>query len=81
MPEKVHRSGGHSEDWLAACRGGKAPWANFDYAGPLTEFNMLGNVATQFEGVLEYDPLACKILNNPDADKALGSQCREGWTL
>ncbi|MHB1038439.1 MAG: Gfo/Idh/MocA family protein [Pirellulales bacterium] len=80
-PEKVDRSRGHSQDWLSACRGGKAPWANFDYAGPLTEFNMLGNVATQFEGVLEYDPLAGKILNNAEADKALDSEYRQGWTL
>ena len=42
---------------------------------------MLGNVATQFQGVLEYDPLAGRILNNPEADKALGSECRQGWTL
>jgi hypothetical protein len=80
-PEKVDRSRGHSEDWLSACRGGKAPWASFDYAGPLTEFNMLGNLATQFEGVLEYDPLAGRILNNPAADKALSSEYRQGWIL
>ena len=42
---------------------------------------MLGNVATQFEGVLEYDPLAGKILNNPEGGKALGSDYRQGWTL
>jgi hypothetical protein len=81
QPEKVDRSRGHTEDWLLACRGGQAPWASFDYSGPLTEFNMLGNVATQFQGVLEYDPLAGRILNNPEADKALGSECRQGWTL
>ena len=42
---------------------------------------MLGNVATQSEGVLEYAPLAGRILNNPEADKALGSDYRQGWTL
>lgn len=81
QPETVDRSHGHAEDWMLACRGGTAPWANFDYAGPLTEFNMLGNVATQFQGILEYDPLAGKIVNNPEADEALGSNYREGWTL
>ena len=44
-------------------------------------FVQSGNVATQFEGVLEYDPLAGRILNNPEADKALGSEYRQGWTL
>jgi hypothetical protein len=47
-PERVERSHGHERDWLLACRGGKPAWANFDYSGPLTEFNMLGNVATPF---------------------------------
>ena len=80
-PETLDRSRGHSQDWLLACRGGKPAWANFDYAGPLTELNMLGNVATQFEGVLEFDPLACKILNNPEADRALHLDYRKGWAL
>ncbi|MBM4037788.1 MAG: Gfo/Idh/MocA family oxidoreductase [Planctomycetes bacterium] len=82
MPEKVDRSAGHERDWLLACRGGKPPWANFDYSGPLTEFNMLGNVATQFEGVLEYDPLEGKIVNNEEANKCLTmGEYREGWKL
>jgi hypothetical protein len=42
---------------------------------------MLGNVATQCAGVLDYDPLAGKILNNEEADKALRSEYREGWSL
>jgi hypothetical protein len=42
---------------------------------------MLGNVATQFEGKLVYDPLACKIVNNEAADKMLHDEYREGWVL
>jgi len=80
-PERVDRSAGHERDWLAACRGGKPAWANYDYSGPLTEFNMLGNVATQFDGVLEYNPLDGTIVNNPEANKALTSEYRQGWSL
>ncbi|HEY3321190.1 MAG TPA: Gfo/Idh/MocA family oxidoreductase [Planctomycetota bacterium] len=80
-PEKLESSQGHERDWLLACKGGQPAWANFDFAGPLTEFNMLGNVSTQFEGTLEYDPLECKILNNDEADKALRYEYREGWSL
>jgi hypothetical protein len=80
-PEKVEPSRGHEQDWLAACRGGKPAWASYGYAGPLTEFNMLGNVATQFEGPLWYDPLAGRIVNHPEADKALGSEYQKGWSL
>jgi predicted dehydrogenase len=80
-PEKVDASRGHERDWLLACRGGKPAWANYDYAGPLNEFLQLGNVATQFEGRLQYDPVAGKIVNHQEADKALASEYRKGWSL
>jgi len=80
-PEKVASSRGPEQDWFAACRGGKAPWANFDYASALNEFLMLGNVATQFAGPLDYDPPAMRIVNNEQADRVLSSEYREGWSL
>jgi hypothetical protein len=80
-PETVENSRGPEQDWFAACRSGKRPWANFDYASALNEFLMLGNVATQFEGKLEFDPLSMKILNNPEADALLRYEYRQGWTL
>ena len=42
---------------------------------------MLGNVATQFEGELEYDPVAAKIVNRPEANAALGYEYRQGWSI
>jgi len=42
---------------------------------------MLGNVATQFESTLEFEPVAMKIVNNPMADALLRSEYRSGWTL
>ena len=42
---------------------------------------MLGNVATQFEGPLEYDPAAMKITNNSEADAELRCEYRKGWSL
>jgi len=62
-------------------RGGKPAWANFDYASALNEFLMLGNVATQFEGPLRFEPIAMKIVNNPAADALLRCEYREGWSL
>lgn len=81
IPESLPRSPGHEREWLAACKGGPAAMSNFDYAGPLTEFLMLGNVATQFAGPIEFDPLTCRITNDPDADAALDYRYREGWSL
>ena len=80
-PAKVDPSRGQEMDWLLACRGGKPAWANFDYADALNEFLMLGNVATQFEGKLEFDPAAMKIVNNAEADAALRCEYRQGWSL
>jgi hypothetical protein len=80
-PQSLPQSPGHEREWLMACRGGERAWSNFDYAGPLAEFLHLGNVATQFDGAIEFDPMACKIVNNPDADGALQRAYREGWSL
>lgn len=80
-PETLEPSRGPEQDWFQACRGGKAPWSNFDYASALNEFLMLGNIATQFEAPLEFDPLALKILNNAEADGLLRCEYRPGWSL
>lgn len=80
-PKTVDSSRGHEVDWFQACRGGKPAWANFDYADALNEFNMLGNVATQFEETLEFDPAAMKVVNNAAADAALRCEYRKGWSL
>jgi hypothetical protein len=80
-PEQVEASKGHEMDWLQACRGGPPAWANFDYADALNEFLMLGNVATQFESGLEYDPMAMKVRNDREADALLSCEYRKGWSL
>jgi predicted dehydrogenase len=80
-PQQVESSRGQEQDWLLACRGGEPAWANFDYASALNEFLMLGNVATQSEGGLEFDPVAMRIGNSPDADALLSCEYRGGWEL
>ncbi len=75
------RSRGHEREWLDACQGGPAAMSNFDYSGPLTEFVLLGNVATLFGKSIEYDPAAMKIVNLPEANAALKREYREGWSL
>jgi len=80
-PARLPASRGHERDWLLAAAGGPKPWSNFDYASALIEFLMLGNVATQIEGPIEYDPLAMKITNSAEADALLTPEYREGWSL
>jgi len=80
-PQVLPRQGGPEQEWIKACKGGTPGLSNFDYSGPQTELLMLGNVATQFEGPLEYDPRAMKITNHAEADAALSCEYREGWRL
>lgn len=81
-PEQLESTRGPEQDWFAACRGGKTPWSSMDgYGSVLNEFLMLGNVATQVEGPIDYDPRAGRILNNDQADAMLGSEYRAGWSI
>ena len=80
-PRSLPRSRGHEREWLDACRGGPAAMSNFDYAGPLAEFVLLGNVATQFDHKIDFDPMTMKIVNSSEANNALRREYRNGWSL
>lgn len=76
------RSIGHHAEWIAACKGGPPAGSNFDYAGPLTESVLLGNVAIRMIGQrLEFDPAKLEITNVPEANAWLKREYRAGWTL
>ncbi len=77
----IPRSPGHAREWLIACKGGKPAMSNFDYAGFLTETILLGNVAMQARGYINYDGEAMKVTNNKKADQFLRREYRKGWTL
>jgi GFO/IDH/MocA oxidoreductase family protein len=80
-PASLPTSRGHYQDWIHACRGGPAPWSNFVHATTFCEFLMLGPVATQLDRELEYDPVAGKVVNSPEADRLLGTEYRAGFKL
>ena len=80
-PQVLASSRGHYQDWIHACRGGPAPWSNFGHTATFSEFLMLGPVATQLDKELEYDPIAGKVVNSPEADRLLGYEYRAGWKL
>jgi hypothetical protein len=80
-PRKLPHSGGHEREWHQACKGGSAPLSNFDHSGPVCELLLLGNVASLVRQPLEFDPMACKVVNHAEADQALRPEHRKGWTL
>jgi predicted dehydrogenase len=81
LPESLPRPRGHENEWLEACKGGPAAMSRFEYSAPLTEFVLLGNVATLYGKAVEYDPAAMRVTNLPEADAALRRDYRRGWSL
>jgi len=87
-PEVLPRSPGHHKEWLSACKGGKPAGSNFDWAGPLTEVVLLGNIAIRMSQQLYekdlklyYDGPNMKITNLPEANKYIRDEYRKGWEL
>ncbi len=75
------RSPGHHAEWIRACKGGEPAMSNVNYAGPFTEFVLLGNVAIRTQKKLEWDAEALRAKNCPEADQYLKREYRKGWTL
>ncbi len=75
------RSPGHANDWIRACKGGERACSNFDYAGPFTEWILLGTMALRFEGKLQWDSKNMKVTNNAQANKLVKPVYRKGWKL
>ncbi len=62
--------GGPHMEWVRACKGGPVPGSNFDYAGPLTEMVLLGNLAIRANGKrMLWDSKNMKVTNIPELDK------------
>jgi predicted dehydrogenase len=73
---------GQKLEWIAAIKGGPKPLSNFDYAGLLAEFILLGNVAIRNRGTkLEWDGPNMKFPNSPAAEKHLRREYRVPWSL
>ena len=80
-PKTIRRVKGHHRDWIDACKGGNAASSNFDYAGPLTEMVLLGQVALRTGKKIYWDGPNLKATNAPEADKYIKPVFREGWSL
>ena len=79
---------GHREEWILACKGGAPGGSNFDWAGPLTETVLLGNIALRPElreklsyRALKFDPGKMSFPDLPEADEFLHYDYRSGWSL
>jgi hypothetical protein len=77
----IPNSIGHHQEWINAAKTDLKTTCNFEYSGWLTEANHLGNVAFRAGKKLEWDPIAMKATNCPEADKFIKREHRAGWKL
>ena len=79
-PETIPPSLGHHKEWIHACKTGAPTTCSFDYSGPLTEANHLGNIAYRVGRKISWNPETLKA-NTPDADQYIRRTYRKGWKL
>jgi len=83
------KSPGHFQEWIRAIKGGPAARSNFpDYAGPLTETILLGNLAVWAAEApeapgkkVEWDPKGMVATNGPELAEIVRPKYREGWKV
>lgn len=80
-PLTLPRSIGHYQEWFEACKGGPPAAARFEFAGPVTEAFLLGNVAVRSGETIHWDATRHAIESPEASNELLHSAYREGWTL
>jgi len=90
MPEvKYEKSPGHFKEWVRAIKGGPKAVSNFtDYAGPLTETILLGNLAVWSAAKkgepgkkVEWDAKNLKPTNAPELMSIVKPEYRKGYSI
>ncbi len=83
VPRTLRRPGGLYQSWVDGIRHGdpREPSCAFDYAGPLNEACLLGNIALKMEQRIEWDGVAFRITNSEPANQYLHAEYRSGWEL
>ena len=77
------KSPGHFQEWVNAIRGGEPAMSNFpNYAGPLTETILLGNLAVWASGKkIEWDAKNMVAKNAPEVANIVKPEYRAGYVL
>jgi hypothetical protein len=81
MRKHLPRRSGTWSEWLEACKGGEPAGCAFDWAVPLTEAVLLGNMAIRTGHRLEWDAQQMKFLNHAPANPYLNEPYHNGWSL
>jgi hypothetical protein len=72
----------HEMDWVNAIKEGRQPSSNFDYAGPLTEMVLMGNLSLFRPGEkILWDGENMKVTNIPELNNYVNPPYRDRWYL
>jgi len=71
----------HRDVWLAACKSGEKTSADFAYAGPFTEWVLLGNAALRAGEPIEWDSGRMRIKSMRDDERLISRVYRDGWRV
>ena len=81
-PIEPVKADNHYMQWTNAIRGETETSSHFDYAGPLTETVLLGNLALRFPGrKLEWNAADLKVTNVAEANRYVRREYRKGWQV
>ena len=88
IPERIARNAfqgandqRHHSEWIAACKGGKPGYSDFDIAAYLTEIILLGCVALRVGRTLEWDGPNMTARNATAAAQFVRREPRRGWEV
>ena len=81
-PKTLKRSPTPSQpqkEWVHCIKNGGIPGANFEYAVPLTEMVLVGNLAVRTQRRVEWDSKNMRVTNHEIANQYIKRVYREGW--
>jgi len=83
QPEvEFEQSPGHFDEWIRAIKGGPEATSNFkDYAGPLTETILLGNLSVWGGGRVDWDPKKLEPVGRPELMDLVRPEYRAGYEM
>ncbi len=72
----------HKNDWILSCKTGSLSGSNFDHAGPLSEWVVMGDISLRFpHRELQWDGPNMRFTNCPEANRYVSKEYRKGWEL
>jgi predicted dehydrogenase len=81
-PERRRQGDAAIEQWIAACKGGPPPLANFEIQSPVTEAFLLGCMAQRFPGeLIEWDTANMRVTNSEKLNTYVDPPVRSAYKV